>query len=100
MKKTLIHLLIAVILGVATTLVPLMAIAGTPNLDRVGLFLSDNEFLRTRQPQVYYDLASSKSPTSGLEVLIISFVIAMVVYLYAKHRMPSRPFIWVRFPPY
>lgn len=100
LKKTLIHLLIAVVLGVAATLVPLMTIAETRNQERVGLFLFGDVSARGQQPQPYYDLAPSKSPTSGLEVLIVSFVIAMVVYLYVRHRMPTRPLAWVRFPPY
>jgi hypothetical protein len=100
LKKTVIELLIAVVLGVATTIVPLMVIAETRNQNQADLFLFDDVHARAQQPQGYYDLVSSKSSTSGFEVLIVSFVVAMIVYLYVRHRMPSRPLVWVRFPPY
>ena len=99
MKKTRLYLTIAVILGVTVTLVPWISIAETQSLDQAGFFLYDKEFFGVRQPQAYYDLASSGSPTSDFAVIIVSFVIALVAYLYAKHRMPTRPYIWVRIPP-
>lgn len=100
MKKTLLYLTIAIVLGVIVTLVPWISIAETQSLDQAGFFLYDQKFFGVRQPQAYYDLAPSGSPTSGFAVIIVSFVIALVAYLYVKHRMPTRPHIWVRIPPY
>jgi hypothetical protein len=37
---------------------------------------------------------------SDLTVLTISFVIAMIVYLFVRHRIPRQEPPWIRMPPY
>jgi hypothetical protein len=100
MKKSLLYLAAAVILGVSVTLVPLFTLAALVGPDHnghaVSLFL-DGE-LRGRQG--LYDLDTSRSDTSDLVALTVSFVIALAAYLFVKHRMPNREYVWVRIPPY
>jgi hypothetical protein len=99
MKKSLLYLSIAIILGVSVTLVPLFTLAALVGGDhggRASLFV-DGE-LRGRQG--LYDLSTSRSNVSDLVALTVSFVIALAAYLFVKHRMPSREYVWVRIPPY
>jgi hypothetical protein len=101
MKKSLLYLAVAIIIGVLVTLVPLFTLAALVGANQGGshmtsLFL-DGEL---RGNQGLYDLRTSRSDISDLVTLSVSFVIALAAYLFVKHRMPNREYVWVRIPPY
>jgi hypothetical protein len=95
-RKPLLYLTAAVILGMAVTLVPLVTLA----LVRRDIYV---------RPQLFSEFGSlergsfqsnpSQSYVSDFTVLTVSFVIAMVLYLFVRRRVP-RDFARIRFPPY
>lgn len=100
MKKTLLYLPAAAILGILVTVVPLITIveigSGDKRQNAPYASLFSESFGRL---EGHHDLKTSNN--SELAVLAIGFVIAFVVYTFVKHRMPSRDHIQpVRIPPY
>ena len=95
MNKALIYFISAVILGLLTTLAPLVAVAGLHG---------DNGVFRTGLiPNGLRGLEGSGSlqtGVSGLEVdvLLFSLLVASIVYLLFRRRMPEREGQWARFP--
>lgn len=99
MKKTLLYLLAAVVLGILVTIVPLITVAqigSTGNRQNE----SYTSLLRKSLGQLegQYDLKTS-SGNSDIEFLTVSFVIALVAYILVKYRMPKRDRMQYRFPP-
>lgn len=96
MRKMLLYMATAVILGLLMTLVPLVTFAKiTPShVDTEAYLFSKSlrelEGVRVDKPTYSY---------ADIEVLAISFVAALIVYLLFKRRMPHHEFPAFR-PPY
>ncbi len=96
MRKSLLYLTAAIILGIAITLVPLAALTLVRRdvYERSQFFSDFGSLERSSFPS-----NSSQSYVSDFTVLAVSFVIAMVLYLFVRRRIP-RNFARIRFPPY
>ena len=96
MRKSLLYLTAAVILGITITLVPLVTLALIQrDIYARSQFL--NEFSSLERGS--FQSNSSQSYVSAFAVLTVSFVIAMVLYLFVRRRVP-RDFARIRFTPY
>ena len=96
MRKSLLYLTAAVILGITITLVPLVTLA----LVRQDLYARSQLFSEFGSlERGSFQSSPSQSYISDFTVLTVSFVIAMVFYLFVRHRVP-RDFAWIRFTPY
>ena len=96
MRKPLLYMTAAVILGITITLVPLVTLA----LVRRDIYVRSqflNEFGSLERGS--FQSNSSQSYVLDFTVLTVSFVIAMVLYLFVRRRVP-RDFARIRFPPY
>jgi len=95
LNKALMYFISAVILGLLTTLAPLVAIGG---------LRGDNGVFRTGLlPKGLRGLEGSdalRTGVSGLEVdvLLLSLLVASIVYLLFRRRIPEREGQWARFP--
>jgi hypothetical protein len=94
MRKSLLYLSAALILGILIIITPLLALAPFVKENPthfVALFFGESYTHAVNAPNPYY---------SDLTILTISFVIAMIVYLFVRHRIhrPEPP--WVRLPPF
>lgn len=95
LNKALLYFVSAVVLGLLTTLAPLVAFAG---------LRGDNAVFRTEfLPKGLRGLEGSgtlKTGVSGMEVdvLIVSLLVASIVYLLFRRRIPERERQWARFP--
>jgi hypothetical protein len=95
LNKALTYFIAAVLLGLLTTLAPLVAFAGLHG---------DNGIFRTGLvPRSLRGLEGSetlKTGVSGLEVdiLTVSFLVASIAYLLFRRRIPERERQWARFP--
>lgn len=96
MRKSLLYLTAAVILGIAVTLVPLVALT-LVRRDVYGRSQFFSEFGSLERGS--FQLSPSQSCVSDFSVLTVSFVIAMVLYLFVRRKVP-RNFARIRFPPY
>jgi multidrug efflux pump subunit AcrB len=96
LKKSLLYLMAAIVLGVAMTLTPVIAVAfvrqGTN--ENVPKILSGFGSLERGS----YELTSPGSYSTDFTVVVFSFAVAIILYLYVRHRVP-RGFTHVRFPP-
>ena len=95
MKKTLLYLTAAVILGLLMILVPLVTLAQTKPDTQYMLPESLSRSLRdlegTRQE-------STLPPGSDIEILAVSFVFALIAYLLYKRRRPHIDYGLFRVP--
>ena len=86
MKKISLYLLVAVILGLSLTLVPLATIKAENGYNTI------QQRLKTLEG---YDSGATTYSAPDVEVLAISFVIALIAYLLFKHSSPRRHREWV-----
>jgi hypothetical protein len=101
MKKILIYLSSAAILGILITIVPLITIAqiGTGENPQSGLFPSSiGQGLR--QLDGDYGSNTSKGNNSYTTVLAVSFVIALGAFTLLGHKAPRRYNLRLGVPPY
>jgi len=95
-RKSLLYLTAAVILGIAVTLVPLVTLA----LIQRDIYVRSQFFSEFGSlERGSFQSNSSQSYVSDFAVLTVSFVIAMVLYLFVRRRVP-RDFTRIRFPLY
>jgi hypothetical protein len=97
LKKILLYSAVAVVLGLLLTLVPLITLAE---------FRAENSAVYSFQAK----MREIETPTYGgdtqtfsayvLDVLAISFAIALVVYVLFKRRIPHDEYRWIREYPY
>jgi len=101
MKKTLIYLSAAAILGILVTIVPLLTIAqigmGENRQNELHASSLNESFGRL---EGHYDSNNPALSDSDLTVLAISFIIALVAYTLVKHRAPRRYNFRLGVPPY
>ena len=96
MRKSLLYLTAAVILGIAVTLVPLVTLA----LIQRDIYVRSQFFSEFGSlERGSFQSSPSQSYVSDFTVLTVSFVIAMVLYLFVRRRVP-RDFARIRFTPY
>jgi len=101
MKKSLLYLTAAIMVGIVAIIVPLLALAPVERMTSnggIGVFLGEG--LRHLEGSNTYGINTPNPYFSDFTVLAISFVIAMVIYLYVRHRIPRIETPWVRIPPY
>ncbi len=96
MKKILVYLAVAVVLGLFLTLVPLITIAEIRVENEYAMPESLWEGLEKLEGTRFLD--TSQYSDAGLEILAISFVIALVVYVLFKRRLTHHEYR--RFPLY
>jgi biotin-(acetyl-CoA carboxylase) ligase len=101
MKKTLLYLLAAAILGILVTVVPLITVA------QIGIGINKQNEPQAkslgqglRQLEGGDGSKSSDVNNSDLAVLAISFVIALLAYTLVGHRAPRRYNMRLGVPPY
>ena len=98
MKRLLIYLACAVVLGILAMVIPLITFAELRHEEFSPAPLSIGANFRGLEG--YDNLAAPNSDVTGFTVLIVSFVIAMTAYLLVKRRIPRNDLLWVRIPPY
>ena len=98
MKRLLVYLASAVVLGILVMVAPLITFAEF----RHEGFTATSPWVRTnlRGLEGYDNLATPNSDVPGFTVLTVSFVIAMIAYLLVRRRIPRTDLPWVRIPPY
>jgi branched-subunit amino acid ABC-type transport system permease component len=96
LKKILTYFLVAVILGLLLTLVPLATIKAENGYNAMPQ--SFREQLKALEGT--RDSGGTTYSASDVEIFAISFVIALVVYLLVKSRMPHRRHEWTGPYPY
>ena len=100
MKKTLLYLLVAAILGILVTVVPLIAVAqigiGGKTQTPQGKPLGES----LKQLDGGEGSNSSQVNSTNLTVLAISFIIALLAYTLIGHRAPRRYNMRLGVPPY
>lgn len=94
MKKTLVYAAVAVTLGLMLTLIPLITVAELKPYYNGGPRLEPLQKLEGTRASI------SAYSASDIEIITICFIMALAVYLWSKHRMPSGNRDWMRQPPY
>jgi hypothetical protein len=85
-------------LGLSLTFVPLITTAEVKTKINY-LLIPDYHPSQLQESGGVYRLVSAKYTPADLEVFAISFVIALVAYLWVRQKMPHDE-IWFRFPPF
>jgi hypothetical protein len=96
LKKILTYSLMAIILGLSLTLVPLATIKAENGYSAVQQSFQD----RLETLDGTHDSGATTYSASDVEIFAISFVIALVLYLLVKSRMPRRHYEWIGPYPY
>lgn len=97
-RKDLLYFAVSAVVGLLVILIPIFAFAAigyADDLPRAELFSRGLRGLEGAQP-----LTAPRSPISDLEVLIVSFAIALFVYFLTRRRLSSRHYEWRRMVPY
>ena len=81
LKKILLYSLVAVILGLSLTLVPLATIKAENGYNAISQSIQE----RLKTLEGTHDSGATTYSGSDVEIFAISFVIALVVYLLFKH---------------
>ena len=98
MKRLIIYIASAVVLGVLVMVAPLITFAEF----RHEGFMATPPWIRSnlRGLEGYDNLAAPNSDVPGFTILTVSFVVAMIAYLLVRRRIPRHGLPWVRIPPY
>ena len=99
LKKILLYSAVAVVLGLLLTLVPLITLAEFRPENHYSVFYSLSEKMGEIEKPTY-DRDTSAFSAYNLDILAISFVIALVVYVLFKRRIPHDDYRWIRGYPY
>jgi hypothetical protein len=100
-KRLLIYVASAVVMGILVTVIPLITFAEVKHESFVPTSPWLNKNIRGLEG--YSNLGTLGTPNSdsfGFTILIVSFVVSMVVYLFVRHRVPRHDLPWARFPVY
>lgn len=97
-KRLLIYLASAVVLGILVTVIPLITFGELRHESFVPTSPWVNQNIRGLEG--YSNLGAQNSDSFGFTILAVSFVVAMVVYLFVRHRVPRHDLPWARFPVY
>lgn len=96
MKKILVYFLVAVLLGLSLTLVPLASIKAENGYNAIPQSIQE----RLKTLEGTHDSGATTYSSSDVEIFAISFVIALVVYLLFKHILPQHYYRRIRPYPY
>ena len=91
LKKIPLYLLVAVILGLSLTLVPLVTINAENGYNAIPQSIQQR--LKTLEG---YDSGATTYSDSDVKIFAISFAIALIAYLLFKHSSPRRDREWVK----
>ena len=86
LRKPLVYSTVAIVVGLLLVLVPLITVVGTGSENHNGTLES---FSRGLQGLDGSTSGSSKSSTSDVESLVLSFVIAIVAFMFFRRRRPN-----------
>jgi len=86
LKKILLYFLVAVVLGLLLTIIPLITLAEFEAEDHYATFFSLPDQMRKLERPAE-GLGKSTYSSEGIAVFAISFIIAALVYLSLKRRM-------------
>lgn len=87
MNKTLLYSLVAVVLGLVLMLVPLITLG---EVKANGAPLMSDYFSKQLEK-----IEQTYNSDVDLKIFAVSFAIALVVYLFVKHKMGSRDYGWI-----
>jgi ABC-type uncharacterized transport system permease subunit len=87
MNKTLLYSLVAVVLGLVLMLVPLITLT---EVNANGYSLMPDYFSRQLEK-----VEQTYNSDIDLRIFAVSFVIALIAYLWVKHKMPKRDYGWI-----
>lgn len=94
MSRALLYFFLAIALGLLTILVPLMAFAGLHGGD--GVFKADSLLRGLRGLEGSYAVRTGASG-SEVDVFLISLMVASIVYLLFRRRIPEQDRQWTKF---
>lgn len=97
-KRLLIYVVSAVLLGILVTVIPLITFAEVKHESFIPTSPWLNENIRGLEG--YSSLGTPNSDSFGFTILIVSFAVAMVVYFFVRHRVPRHDLPWARYPVY
>jgi hypothetical protein len=92
LKKILVYSLVAVLLGLSLTLVPLATIKAQNSYNAIPQSIQE----RLKTLEGTHDSGATTYSASDLEIFAISFVIALLVYLLVKHLLPQHDYGRIR----
>jgi hypothetical protein len=93
-SRALLYFFLAIALGLLTILVPLMAFAGLHGGD--GVFKADSLLRGLRGLEGSYAVRTGASG-SEVDVFLISLMVASIVYLLFRRRIPEQDRQWTKF---
>jgi hypothetical protein len=87
LKKALIYIAVAVAFGLVLTIIPLFILGESEAENSYGLSLKSIPN-RLKDLETTRNANGTRSPMAGLEILAISFTVALVAYVLLRWRMP------------
>jgi hypothetical protein len=99
LKKDLLYLIAAVVVGLLISLVPLFVFAEITSQNRAITMAPFSEEWKGGHGGPY-SLSVVEPSSSDLELLTVCFLVAVAVYLLVKRRVPGRDRGWFRMVPY
>lgn len=94
MKKAVAYLVIAIFLGIALTIVPLVTLAEINPTDNHSMQIS--VLHKMRELEGYSSLERKGNTSDEVTVLAVSFIIACIGYMVLKRKTPRYQYQWGR----
>ena len=94
MKKAVAYLVIAIFLGIALTIVPLVTLAEINPTDNHSMQIS--VLHKMRELEGYSSLERKGNTSDEITVLAVSFIIACIGYMVLKRKTPRYQYQWGR----
>ena len=94
MKKAVTYVVIAIFLGIALTIVPLVTLAEINPTDNHSMQIS--VLHKMRELEGYSSLERKENTSDEVTVLAVSFIIACIGYMVLKRKTPRYQYQWGR----
>jgi len=94
LKKAVAYLVIAIFLGIALTIVPLVTLAEINPTDNHSMQIS--VLHKMRELEGYSSLERKGNTSDEVTVLAVSFIIACIGYMVLKRKTPRYQYQWGR----
>ncbi|RLI17816.1 hypothetical protein DRO44_02655 [Candidatus Bathyarchaeota archaeon] len=94
MKKAVTYVVIAIFLGIALTIVPLVTLAEINPTDNHSVQIS--VLHKMRELEGYSSLERKENTSDEVTVLAVSFIIACIGYMVLKRKTPRYQYQWGR----
>jgi len=94
LKKAVAYLVIAIFLGIALTIVPLVTLAEINPTDNHSMQIS--VFHKMRELESYSSLERKENTSDEVTVLAVSFIIACIGYMVLKRKTSRYQYQWGR----